>query len=294
MEHLPDIKQLQDSLKGKVDRLSYFDQGGFKAVYKGYVHEKLEAIKVVYIPGDIDEENRIELIGRVKREIEALDKCKSPEFVQLGSLPPESININGIDYIIYSEEYLDGKNLRSKLSKNYKPDLSELVQLTKILLKAIKLLKENDLIHRDIKPDNAIKLKSPERSFVILDLGIAFKIHGTALTRNSMFRPGTLPYMAPEMFNPRFRENLDYRSDMYSAGVTVYEYASGVHPIRKRGEDAYTTMYRILKTQPQALSTLRPDLPSDFCKIIDQLIKKLPALRPASIQMLLKKVKESS
>lgn len=241
MEHLPDIKQLQDSLKGKVDRLSYFDQGGFKAVYKGYVHERPEAIKVVYIPADINEEERIELIGRVKREIEALDKCKSSEFVRLGSLPPESININGIDYIIYSEEFLDGENLRSKLKENYKPDLPELVQLTKTLLKAIKLLKENDLIHRDIKPDNAIKLKSPERPFVILDLGIAFKIHGTALTRNSMFRPGTLPYMAPEMFNPRFRENLDYRSDMYSAGVTVYEYASGVHPIRKRGKDAYTT-----------------------------------------------------
>ncbi len=294
MEHLPDIKQLQDSLKGKVDRLSYFDQGGFKAVYKGYVHERPEAIKVVYIPADINEEDRIELIGRVKREIEALDKCKSPEFVRLGSLPPESININRIDYIIYSEEFLDGENLRSKLKENYKPDLPELVQLTKTLLKAIKLLKENDLIHRDIKPDNAIKLKSPERPFVILDLGIAFKIHGTALTRNSMFRPGTLPYMAPEMFNPRFRENLDYRSDMYSAGVTVYEYASGVHPIRKRGEDAYTTMYRILKTQAQPLSTLRPDLPPDFCKIIDQLIKKLPALRPASIQMLLNKVKELS
>ena len=294
MEHLPDIKQLQNLLTGKVDRLAYLDSGGFKAVYKGYIQESPEAIKVVYVPADINEEERIELIGRVKREIEALDRCKSPEFVQLGSLPPEQININGIDYIIYSEEYLDGENLRSKLRKNYKPDLSELVQLTKTLLKAIKLLKENDLIHRDIKPHNAIKLKSPERPFVILDLGIAFKIHGTALTRNSMFRPGTLPYMAPEMFNPRFRENLDYRSDMYSAGVTVYEYASGVHPIRKRGEDAYTTMYRILKTQPQPLSTLRPDLPSDFCKIIDQLIKKLPALRPASIQMLLKKVKESS
>jgi len=294
MEHLPAIEQLQDSLQGKVDSLSYLDQEGFKAVYKGYVHERLEAIKVVYIPGDINEEDRIELIGRVKREIETLDKCKSPEFVQLGSLPPESININGIDYIIYSEEFLDGENLRSKLKGNHKPDLSELIQLAVTFLKAIKLLKENDLIHRDIKPDNAIKLKSPERLFVILDLGIAFKIHGTALTRNSMFRPGTLPYMAPEMFNPRFRENLDYRSDMYSAGVTVYEYASGVHPIRKRGEDTYTTMYRIIKSKPQPLSTLRPDLPSGFCRIVDQLIKKLPALRPASIQMLLKKVKELS
>jgi serine/threonine protein kinase len=183
---LPDLEQLQDSLKAKVDNLLYVDQGGFKAVYKGYVQERLEAIKVVYIPADINEEDRIELIGRVKREIEALDKCKSPEFVQLGSLPPESININGIDYIIYSEEYLDGENLRSKLIENYKPDLSELVQLTKTLLKAIKLLKKNDLIHRDIKPDNAIKLKSHERPFVILDLGIAFKIHGTALTMKDL------------------------------------------------------------------------------------------------------------
>ncbi len=67
MEHLPDIKQLQDSLKGKVDNLSYLNQGGFKAVYKGYVHERPEAIKVVYIPADINEEDRIELIGSVKR-----------------------------------------------------------------------------------------------------------------------------------------------------------------------------------------------------------------------------------
>jgi hypothetical protein len=68
MEHLPDIQQLQDSLKGKVDSISYLDEGGFKAVYKGYVHERLEAIKVVYIPADINEEDeRIELIGSVKR-----------------------------------------------------------------------------------------------------------------------------------------------------------------------------------------------------------------------------------
>ena len=158
MEHSPDIIQLQDSLKGKADNLSYLDQGGFKAVYKGYVQERLEAIKVVYIPADIDEEDRIELIGRVKREISALEKCKSPEFVLLGSLSPESININGIDYLIYSEEFLDGENLRSKLKEKHQPDLSELVQLTLTLLKAIKLLKENDLIHRDIKPDNVISI----------------------------------------------------------------------------------------------------------------------------------------
>lgn len=290
MEHMPDINQLKEVLN--IESLSFIDQGGFKAVYKGYVQEKIEAIKVVYIPTNIDEEDRVALIGRVKREIETLDKCKSQEFVQLGSLPPKAIYINNIEYIIYSEEFLDGVNLRTKIKQDHKPDIIELIKLTLCLLKAIKILKENDLIHRDIKPDNTIKLKNAERPFVILDLGIAFKIHGTALTRNSMFRPGTLPYMAPEMFTPKFRETLDYRSDLYSAGVTIFEYASGVHPIRKRDDDDYTTMYRIIKYKPPPLSSLRPDLPSSFCKIIDQLIKKLPALRPASIEMLLRKIKE--
>ena len=67
MEHLPDIKQLQDSLKGIVDNLSFLDQGSFKAVYKGYIQERLEAIKVVYIPADINEEDCLKLIGSVKR-----------------------------------------------------------------------------------------------------------------------------------------------------------------------------------------------------------------------------------
>ncbi len=291
MEHIPDINQLKEVLN--IESLSFIDQGSYKAVYKGCVLEKIEAIKVVYIPSNIDDdEDRKELIGRVKREIETLDKCKSPEFVQLGSLPPESIYINDIEYIIYSEEFLDGVNLRSKIKQDHKPDIIELIKLTSCLLKAIKILKENDLIHRDIKPDNTIKIKNSKRPFVILDLGIAFKIHGTALTRNPMFRPGTLPYMAPEMFTPKFRETLDYRSDLYSAGVTIFEYASGVHPIRKRDDDDYTTMYRIIKYKPPPLSNLRPDLPSNFCKIIDQLIKKLPALRPASIEMLLRKIKE--
>ncbi len=291
MEHIPDTNQLKGALKN-VESLSFVDQGGFKAVYKGYIREKIEAIKVVYIPSNIDEEDREELIGRVKREIEILDKCKSSEFVRLGSLPPESVYINNIEYVIYSEEFLDGVNLRTKIKQDHEPDIIELIKLTLCLLNAIKILKKNDLIHRDIKPDNTIKLKNTERPFVILDLGIAFKIHGTALTRNSMFRPGTLPYMAPEMFNPKFRETLDYRSDLYSAGVTIFEYASRIHPIRKRDDDEYTTMYRIIKYKPPPLSILRPDLPSSFCEIIDQLIKKLPALRPASIEMLLRKIKE--
>ena len=294
MQQIPDIQLLQQNLR-QVQNLTFLKQGGFKAVYKGTIESNLEAIKVVYIPADLDNEGvRDEIVGRVLREIESLRKCACDFIVQLGSLPPELIRISQQEYIVYSEEFLDGQSLRERLQEGHRPNYNELQALTISFLEAIRVLKNNDLIHRDIKPDNVMALQDSARPFVILDLGIAFKLHGTELTRDSRYHPGTLPYMAPEMFIPRFRETLDYRSDLYSAGITLYEYAAGKHPITRRCDDDYTTMYRILRTTPIALSDNRSDLPKDFCRMVDQLIKKLPALRPSSIDMLLKKLKERS
>ncbi len=294
MEHMPDINLLKTVLD-KIENLTFVAQGGFKAVYKGTYRGETEAIKVVWIPRDLNGEDlRDEIVGRVRREIETLKKIETPFIVQLGAFMPQLFMIGEHEYLIYSEEFLDGKSLRSNLQQNHKPDIMELKTLTLSILEAIRILKVHDLIHRDIKPDNIIALQDNARPFVILDLGIAFKLHGSALTRHPMHRPGTLPYMAPEMFNPRFRDTLDYRSDLYSAGVTIYEYASGKHPIAKRGEDDYTTVYRIVKVAPVPLASHRPDLPPEFCQIIDQLIKKLPALRPSVIDTLSKKMEELS
>ena len=294
MQHIPDIEIIKEELSA-IKNIEFVKAGGFKAVYKGEIKGITEAIKLIYILADIDGEGlRDEIIGRVLREIDSLKKCACDYIVRLGSLPAELITLDAHEYVLYSEEFLDGEDLRSKTKQGHVPDQGELVNLSIALFEAIRFLKSNDLIHRDIKPDNVIALQDDERPYVILDLGIAFKFHGTALTRESRYRPGTLPYMAPEMFTPRFRETLDYRSDLYSAGITLYEYASGNHPIAKRRDDDFTTMYRILKTSPDPLSSYRTDLPEEFCELVDQLIKKLPALRPSSIDMLIKKVKELS
>ena len=291
MEYIPHINDLKPILND-IEDLTFITEGGFKAVYKGIYRGKLEAIKVIFIPKDIEGEDlREELIGRVRREIESLRKIDSPLIVRLGAFHPQIFKIKDIEYLIYSEEFLPGESLRVKLKQKNIPTIIELKLLAISLFEAIRILKSHDLIHRDIKPDNVIATEDQQRPFVILDLGLAFKLHGSNLTRNPAFRPGTLPYMAPEMFNPGFREFLDYRSDLYSAGLTIYEYASGNRPFARKSDDDYTTMYRILNTTPAPLITFRPDLPSEFCKMIDQLIKKLPALRPASIELLLKKLR---
>ncbi len=251
--------------------------GGFKAVYKAEIHGRVEAVKVVYIPPETEENgSREEIIARVKREIDALSRCRTNRLVALGSLALEPISVGGHDYLIYSEELLPGDSLRQRMKT--RPGYQELRVLMQCLMEALRAIEQSGHIHRDIKPDNLMVTGLPERPFVVLDLGIAFKLRGTELTARGG-PPGTVIYMAPELFQPQYKEALDIRADIYSAGVTVFEYAAGEHPFHRRGEGEYTTVYRILHQPPAKLAELRPDLPKPFCRMVDRCFKRLPALR---------------
>jgi len=294
MENKPKIELLGAALEN-IENISFINEGGFKAVYEVIINGKKEALKVIFIPRETDEpEAHTEILLRVKREIESLDQCNCPYIVKLGTLTPTPYVIQNLDYIIYTEEFLQGKTLLEHIKAGFKPNLKECKALFICFLVVISELKRNGLIHRDIKPGNVFALGDPSRPYVVLDLGIAFKLRSTAITKNPEVRIGTLPYMSPELFNPNFRELIDYRSDLYSAAVTLYEYASGVHPIARRGEDDFTTIYRIANMRPSPLSIHRPDLPPSFCHAIDQLIRKKPALRPSNLEELIKKMEAVS
>jgi serine/threonine-protein kinase len=290
MQNKPDLQDLIEALPD-IQEIDFCAEGGFKAVYKAKIAHTHEALKVIYVPREEDDEEiRYEIVARVKREINSLATCKCPYLVKLGSMGPQLYTIGEHEYIVYTEEFLDGDTLLEMIRACHRPDLGECKMLFRCLLETVKELKAMDLIHRDIKPGNIMNLGKNDRPYVVLDLGIAFKLHSTVITLNPDMRQGTLPYMAPEMFNPRFREMLDYRSDLYSAAVTVYEFVSGVHPIARRDEDDFTTMFRITHMKPVPLIDHRPDLPKTFCQMIDAMIRKKPALRPSNIDRTLREM----
>jgi serine/threonine-protein kinase len=277
MDHKPDINQLKKA-RPDLGSLDYLGEGGFKAVYRAVIQGQEEAVKLVYIPPEAeDNSSRGEIVARVKREIDALAQCRTNRLVALGQLALESISIDGRDYLIYSEELLPGESLRRHMER--RPERSELVTLTRCLMEALLAIEQSGHIHRDVKPDNVMVTGWSERPFVVLDLGIAFKLRGTELTGRGAGPPGTMIYMAPELFQPQYKDVLDIRSDIYSAGVTVFEYASGQHPFHSPPGNDYTTIYRILNHQPAKLRDLRPDLPEAFCNLVDRCFKRLPALR---------------
>jgi len=273
-------------------------KGGYKAVYKVSDDKKTEALKLIQIPPtSLVEENESlqkELMGRIKRELETLKKCACPELVKLGSLALVELKIDGQLYLAYSEEFLDGKNLWDLWRNDpTTPSEQELKILFGVLLRAIRKLWQNGYVHRDIKPSNIIKLNSRQRPFVLLDMGIAYSINDTALTADARCIPATLRYIAPEMIRPNFRENIDYRSDLYTAALSVYEYGAKAHPFAIDAEDAIQTMSRALNDEPKPFVQVRPDISAEFCQLIDQMLKKTPALRPANLNSLIRQMEES-
>ena len=293
---VPNDGDIQRALP-QMQNIEILDTGGFKAVYRVTIAGKKEALKLIQIPasdGSADTEAlKREMIGRVRREVDALGRCNGPEIVKLGSLALTPVAINAVDYVAYSEEFLEGSDLWKLLTSGAaKPTEQELRLLFLTLLKAIREVWALGYVHRDIKPKNVMKLNDSERKFVLLDFGIAYSVQETALTANPTGRMpvATYRYLAPEMMNPAFRETIDYRTDLYTTAMTVYEYAAQRHPLAQDREDMMRTISRALHQPATPLATHRPDLSAGFCQIVDQMLKKKPALRPANLNALIQKM----
>lgn len=268
-------------------------RGGYKVVYRAEIAGLPEVFKLVCLPSDngTDEGKayRRECLGRIRREVELLGKCQRPELVKLGHLPPRQTTIRGVDYVGYTEEFLDGPDLWKVLrAKGAKPSEAEAHRLLLSLLQAVaELWNTHKVIHRDIKPQNVIKLNNPDRPFVLLDLGIAFGVLDTGLTADQAQVPATPRYLAPEMARPDFRQNIDFRADLYTSALTVFEYSAQMHPLAKTADDLIQTISRALHQPPRQMKKERPDFSDAFCIRIDQMLKKKPMLRPSNIPALI-------
>ncbi len=260
-----------------VSRLGWCKTGGFKVVYEAFLPDGTRtALKLVYLPAD-------EVAKRIDREIRLLESCKSPYVVKLAQPVIGPIVVSGNNYFAYAEEFLDGQNLAELSGAGYVPDQRELAQLAICLLSAVQDLWDNHkAIHRDIKPLNIVKTALPDRPFVLLDLGIAFVLSEPALTQDPASVPGTMCYLAPEMLRPGFRSTIDFRSDLYTVGLTLYEFASGVQPFAKYPDPGI--LYRKIQTEmPDSLGGLRGDLRQEFRDLVTGLMKKRPIVRPSKL-----------
>lgn len=279
----------------EVKRLKFLTTGGFKAVFRAEMGSgTTEALKAIFIPSEADgaaPEQSTQMAARAMREIEALKLCLAPCIVKLGSLKARPLRLGGRQYVVYSEEFVPGRSMRPWLMEKGRLDFATLLEVFRFLLDVIEEMVRIDHLHRDIKPDNIMVTGQSQRPFVILDMGVAYNMHGTQLTQGGA--PGTTQYMAPELFSPSYKDIMDFRCDLYAAGLTAYELATESNPFAPKPEAQHHTQWRIMNEKPPALETIRTDLPAKFCRIIDRCFKRSPALRFSSVELVRKQLEEA-
>jgi serine/threonine-protein kinase len=180
--------------------------------------------------------------------------------------------VDGYHYI--AQEYVQGYNLRELMTRRGLPEpklaLSILRQVTAALARAA----EQGVIHRDIKPENIMLTKDGEVK--VADFGLARVTgNGNALNLTQVgITMGTPLYMSPEQVEGRA---LDTRSDLYSLGVTCYHMLAGEPPFR--GETALAVAIQHVRSEPERLESLRPDLPAGLCRVVHKMMAKEPQQR---------------
>lgn len=263
--------------------------GGQRVVFPCMISGKKYALKVMLAKRPIQEnalddytdEILNEVTARARREVAILHDCDSPYLVKPGLLPLTSETIGDQSVIYFTEEWVDGESLKDIISREGRLSLDQVVKLGKNIAEAISEIWSLRKIHRDIKPGNVMLRKATE-DYVLLDLGFAFDLEDESLTSFGQV-PGTMIYFSPEQADFTRKHQLDFRSDLFSLGIVLYEAAVGFHPFYSRGMSKRDALTRILTSRAEPPETHHADIPLQLSTVIMRLLANQPHMRYRSI-----------
>ena len=209
-----------------------------------------------------------ELIERFSREGKAMARIDHPNVVRIYEYGHE----DGVPYL--AMEWVDGGTLEDKLKAGPLPQ-KEIVNLARDLLTGLQAVHREDLLHRDLKPDN-ILIEDDGRAR-LADFSLAGFERSTGLTVHGAI-VGSPSYMAPELSegNPA-----TFQSDLYGLGVILLEALTGSNPFA--ASDPLVSLDLIRKVEPPKLSG-RQNIDPGLGRLIDTLLHKNPARRPKDAQ----------
>ena len=268
---------------GKVRIEREIARGGMAEVYLG-THLTLDravAVKVMhnYVESDPDLQSRFE------REAKVVAGLRHPNIVQIFDYDTEE----GHPYIVM--EYLVGPSLGVYLRELHKRGQRlEPIQIARLLITiaaALDYAHEQGVVHRDIKPGNIIlhnksKNVSIEQHLtartepVITDFGLVRIAQSVTQTATGAVS-GTPAYMSPEQAQGL---KVDYRSDLYSLGVVLYEMVAGRIPFE--GDTSWTLIFKHINEPPPSIEGIQPAVQA----VIDRALAKKPEDRYQSAREL--------
>jgi serine/threonine-protein kinase len=215
---------------GKYQITEVLGTGAMGVVYKGFDPNIRRTVAIKTIRKElIDDDRAGQMIARFRNEAQAAGRLSHPAIVAVYDYGED----DALSYI--AMEYVQGNSLREYFNRKTQFAERDVVSIMVQLLDALAYSHEQGVVHRDIKPANLIVMTNGKLK--IADFGIA-RIDSSSLTQIGAVM-GTPGYMAPEQYAG---EAIDWRADLFSAGVVLYQLLTGERPFTGTAE---SVAYRI-------------------------------------------------
>lgn len=263
----PLVGQLVD---GRYEVVSRIARGGMATVYLA-VDRRLDrdvALKVMH-PHLAEGGAGSDFVARFRREARAAARLTHPGLV--------GVYDQGVDgetsYL--TMEYVDGVNLRRHLSERGSLTVGAALDVTEQVLDALAAAHRAGLVHRDVKPENV--LMASDGRIKVADFGLARAVtEVTSTTTGTVF--GTVAYLAPELV---VSGASDARTDVYAAGVLIYEMLTGTQPFT--GETPIQIAFQHVNSDVPSPSDAGGAgwLPAEVDELVAALAAREPDDRPA-------------
>jgi tetratricopeptide (TPR) repeat protein len=244
-------------------------EGGCGIVYKARDLRVPRLVALKFIdPRRLGSEQAVQ---RFQAEAKAVCSLNHPNVVVLHDVDtdPET----GRMFLVL--EYLPGGTLRQLIQERYRQGLpfqqSELCRCAAAMAAGLAHAHRHDIAHRDVKSSNV--MFSEERIVKITDFGLAKSVSGLDLTDRGC-NLGTVPYMSPEQARGL---EVDYRTDIFSLGIVLYEMATGQLPFS--GSSPYEVLNKIVTDPTPSLQGAGPHVPEELDRIVRRATAKDPRER---------------
>ena len=203
--------------------------------------------------------------ARFRREAQSSAALNHPAIVAVYDTGEESVveaggGVVNLPYIVM--EYVEGRTLREVLGEGHHLDVDAALEITTGVLAALEYSHRIGIVHRDIKPANV--MLTPVGDVKVMDFGIARAMADSSSTMTQTQAViGTAQYLSPEQARG---EQVDTRSDLYSAGCLVYELLTGRPPFM--GDSPVSVAYQHVREQPIPPSHVVGGIPEAVDRIV--------------------------
>lgn len=247
--------------------IALIGSGGMAHVYKAVNMSTRKVVAIKMLKEEFLQDQ--ELLRRFEREAKASLHLSHENIVRAYGVGEDE----NVPYIVL--EYVEGKTLKELIQESGCLTVQQSIGIACQILDALSAAHSHGIIHRDVKPQNVIVNNRGHAK--LADFGIAREVAASTVTFSGKNVIGSVHYISPEQASGGIATA---ESDIYSAGITLYEMLTGTVPYK--GDTTVSTALMHLSAKPTPPKELNPQIPTALNDIVLRSISKEPGQRYSS------------